>query len=416
MLGTRSGARTRSSTRRTTTASTRGVATTKDEKYILIDAQSTVSSECALRATPTTRQLAFKVFLPRERDHEYQVEHLDGRWIIRTNWQAPNFRLVRGQASARRATARTGRRSSRTATTPSSMASTCSSDFLAIEERSGGCARSASGPGAAARTSYIASDEPAYAMASDANAEIDTHIAALRLHLADDAGDDLRLRHPDRRAPAAQARAGARRLRPRELRAPSSCGRRRATARRCPVSLVYRKGFTQGRHGAAAAVRLRLLRLVDGPGVLVPRACRCSTAASSTPSRTSAAARRWAAPGTTTASCSTRRTPSPTSSTSRASWSSKATRDPKRVFAMGGSAGGLLMGAVANMAPADYRAHRRAGAVRRRRHDDARRDHPAHDQRVRRVGQPEGEGVLRLHAVVLAVRQRRARRPIRRCS
>jgi oligopeptidase B len=30
--------------------------------------------------------------------------------------------------------------------------------------------------------------------------------------------------------------------------------------------------------------------------------------------------------------------------------------DPKRVSAMGGSAGGLLMGAVANMAPADYRA------------------------------------------------------------
>jgi len=30
--------------------------------------------------------------------------------------------------------------------------------------------------------------------------------------------------------------------------------------------------------------------------------------------------------------------------------------DPKRVSAMGGSAGGLLMGAVANMAPGDYRA------------------------------------------------------------
>jgi oligopeptidase B len=30
--------------------------------------------------------------------------------------------------------------------------------------------------------------------------------------------------------------------------------------------------------------------------------------------------------------------------------------DPKRVSAMGGSAGGLLMGAIANMAPADYRA------------------------------------------------------------
>ncbi len=37
-----------------------------------------------------------------------------------------------------------------------------------------------------------------------------------------------------------------------------------------------------------------------------------------------------------------------------------------KVFAMGGSAGGLLMGAVANMSAQDYRAHRRAGAVRGR--------------------------------------------------
>ena len=34
------------------------------------------------------------MFLPRERDHEYQVEHANGRWIVRTNWQAKNFRIV----------------------------------------------------------------------------------------------------------------------------------------------------------------------------------------------------------------------------------------------------------------------------------------------------------------------------------
>ena len=48
---------------------------------------------CATR-TPTDPALAFRVFLPRERDLEYYVDHLDGRWIIRTNWQAPNFRLM----------------------------------------------------------------------------------------------------------------------------------------------------------------------------------------------------------------------------------------------------------------------------------------------------------------------------------
>ena len=87
-----------------------------------------------------------------------------------------------------------------------------------------------------------------------------------------------------------------------------------------------------------------------------------------------------------------------------------------RVAASGGSAGGLLMGAIANMAPQDYRVHRHPRAVRRRGHDHARCVDPAHHQRIRRVGQSGGAAVLRLHAVVFAVRQRQRARPIRRCS
>ena len=55
-------------------------------------------------------------------------------------------------------------------------------------------------------------------------------------------------------------------------------------------------------------------------------------------------------------------------------------------------------------APRALSRRRRRRAVRRRRHHDARRVDPADHQRVRRVGQPEEEGVLRLHAVVLALR------------
>ena len=36
----------------------------------------------------------FKMFLPRARGHEYQVDHIDDRFIIRTNDQAKNFRLM----------------------------------------------------------------------------------------------------------------------------------------------------------------------------------------------------------------------------------------------------------------------------------------------------------------------------------
>ncbi len=37
---------------------------------------------------------AFRVFLPREREHLYLPDHIGDRWIVRTNKDAPNFRLM----------------------------------------------------------------------------------------------------------------------------------------------------------------------------------------------------------------------------------------------------------------------------------------------------------------------------------
>ena len=104
-------------------------------------------------------------------------------------------------------------------------------DFIAIDERSGGLLRLRT-LRASGKSSFVASDEPAYTMGLAANAEPDTRVAALHLHLADHAEHHLRGEHRHRRAQAAQARAGARRLRPGQLRRPSGCGRRRATAPR----------------------------------------------------------------------------------------------------------------------------------------------------------------------------------------
>jgi len=36
----------------------------------------------------------FKPFLPRETGHEYDLDHANGRFYIRTNWQAENFRVM----------------------------------------------------------------------------------------------------------------------------------------------------------------------------------------------------------------------------------------------------------------------------------------------------------------------------------
>ncbi len=70
-----------------------GVGATGDHEYIVIHVSSTVSDE--MRYLPADNPTAEpKVFLARERDHEYDADHVDGRWVIRTNWDAKNFRLM----------------------------------------------------------------------------------------------------------------------------------------------------------------------------------------------------------------------------------------------------------------------------------------------------------------------------------
>ena len=126
----------------------------------------------------------------------------------------------------------------------------------------------------------------------------------LRLHLAGHPGLGLRLRHGHRRADPAQAAAGAaaRRRRPRTapagLRAAPGVGHRR---RRHPGADLagLPQGHAAGRQRALPAVRLRQLRDLHGPAASPSPACRCSTAGSCSRSRTSAAAARWAGPGTT---------------------------------------------------------------------------------------------------------------------
>ena len=71
-----------------------GVSKSKSERFIFIHMESTVSSEWRY-ADADDPALRFKIFLPHERDHEYQIEHLGDDFIIRTNWQARNFRLMR---------------------------------------------------------------------------------------------------------------------------------------------------------------------------------------------------------------------------------------------------------------------------------------------------------------------------------
>ena len=112
------------------------------------------------------------------------------------------------------------------------------------------------------------------------------------------------------------------------------------------------QGHAARRLEPAAPRRVRRLRPRGLARVLVQSAQPARSRRRPSPSRTCAAAATWASAGTTRAACSRSATPSPTSSPAPSTWSTPGlTPRPTRLVIEGGSAGGLLIGAVLNMRP-----------------------------------------------------------------
>ena len=66
----------------------------KSEKYLIITSGSTLSDEAHILEAdqPDGR---FRLFEKRERGHEYGIDHAGEQFYIRSNWKAKNFRLMR---------------------------------------------------------------------------------------------------------------------------------------------------------------------------------------------------------------------------------------------------------------------------------------------------------------------------------
>jgi oligopeptidase B len=138
-----------------------GVRKSRSEKFLFIDLFSTQQSEVRY-ADAADPKLKFKPVLPREANLEYHVDHLGQNFIIRTNWQAPNFRLMRAPI-ATSADKQTWVNVIPARNDTFIADFEVSQDYLAINERSGGLLKMRVRSWASGRDTLIASEEPSYA-------------------------------------------------------------------------------------------------------------------------------------------------------------------------------------------------------------------------------------------------------------
>nr|WP_208803629.1 S9 family peptidase [Xanthomonas hyacinthi] len=324
-----------------------GLGRTRDDKYILIGVESTVSSE--QRYAPAADPQHFAVLAPRERDVEYSADHFDGRWVIRTNWKARNYALMTAPDGA-------SKRAQWQAWLPYDEKVFIDSfelfdGYTAIAERSDGLERIrlhfADG-----KEEYVKADEPAYSMGLSVNPEPDTPW--------------LRYSYTSLTTPATtyelNTRTGERKL----LKQQPVIGydadkyqteRVWVSARdgvKVPVSLVYKKSFKKdgtaalyqyayGSYGMSTdpAFNLPVVSLLDRGVVYAIAHIRGGQEMG----------RDWYDQGKLLHKKNTFTDfIDVTRGLVKLGYAA-----PDRVAAAGGSAGGLLMGAVANMAPQDYR-------------------------------------------------------------
>jgi oligopeptidase B len=328
-----------------------GISKSKSDEYIFIHMQSTLSSEWrfARAADPLLR---FEIFLPHEPDHEYEIEHLGDSFIVRTNWQARNFRLMRAAIGSH--ASKDGWRD-----VVAHRADAFIEDFdvfdafLALGVRSGGLRKIAIRPYPDGDDFFIASGEAAYSTELGANAEMNSVI--------------LRYAYSSLTTPTTQYDYDIRTRQQVLLKRDPVLGSfdpdhytseflliSARDGAQIPVSLVYRKGFV--RDGSAPLLQYGYgaygisidpsfssarLSLIDRGFVYAIAHVRGGQEMG----------RAWYDCGRLLHKKNTFN--DFVDATRALKLLGYCAKD--KVFAMGGSAGGLLMGAVANMSPGDYR-------------------------------------------------------------
>ena len=326
-----------------------GVGNTKSRKYVEIYLWATTNTESRLidADRPAT---APRVVLPRSPDHIYSLDHLDRRFVIRTNDQAKNFRLVTVPEAS------VAKRASWKDVIPHKPDVLVESfvvyrNFIAASVRSGGLRKVQVLPARGAPF-FVDAPDPAYAMTAvdtpDPNAKrlryaydsMTQPSSVYELDLATKKRELLKQQPVPGYDPTQYASE--------YIRAPASDGVQ------VPVSIVYRNTtkrdgtapiliYGYGSYGASMEPRFNqtIVSLLDRGWVYAIAHVRGGEEMG----------RAWYEDGKLLKKQNT--FTDFIASTEHLVRQRYAARD--RVFAIGGSAGGLLMGAIANMRPDLYR-------------------------------------------------------------
>ena len=322
----------------------------KSNDYIYIHLGQTVTDEVRLIPAdqPTAEPI---VFLPRERGHEYRVEDIDGRFYVLTNWDAVNFRLMQTNLE------NSANRAAWTEVVPHRDDVFIHDidlfrDFLVVNERREGLRRMHVMPFGDGEAFDISSDEPAYAMYFDDNYEVDTDVLryVYTSLTTPDTVYDFNMKTGERTLLKRDPVLGE--FDPADYRSERFMVAARDGVQ-VPVSLVYKVPFEAkgtrpllvygyGSYGSTVdpSFSIARLSLLDRGFVFAIAHIRGSQALG----------RQWYEDGKMFNKINTFTDFIDVTK----GLVDKGYGDPERVYAYGGSAGGLLMGAVANMAPQLY--------------------------------------------------------------
>ncbi|WP_374348488.1 S9 family peptidase [Chitinimonas sp.] len=328
------------------------IAKTGDERFITINLASTTTGE--IRVIDANQpDAAPRLLAPRAAPIKYEADHMAGNWVIRTDWDAPNYRLM---TVADEDMGDRSKWKELLAHNPAVFVEGFAlfKRYLAINERSEGLLRLRvlSWDGSQKPT-FIDADEPAYVAGFDVNAEQDTD--TLRYHYSSlttpNSVYEVNMRSGERKLLKQQAVLGG------FVRDNYVTERVWATARdgvKIPVSLVYRKGFKRDGsaplyqyaygsygHSSDPYFRSSALSLLDRGFVYAIAHIRGGQEMG----------RDWYESGKLQRKRNTFNDFADVTDYLVAE--RYAARD--KVFAVGGSAGGLLIGAIANQAGDKYR-------------------------------------------------------------